>query len=72
MGMFVPAKTPPEIVARLHQELQKALQSPAVKQKLATLGVESMPSSAAEFDAQVKKEIVVYATFAKAAGLKPN
>ena len=72
MGVFMPAKTPPEIVAKLNQELQKALQAPAVKQKLATLGVEAMPLTAAEFDAQVKKEIVVYATFAKAAGLKPN
>ena len=31
-----------------------------------------MPLTTAEFDAQVKKEIVLYATFAKAAGLKPN
>ena len=40
------------------RELQKALEAPAVKQKLATLGVEAMPLTAAEFDAQVKKEIV--------------
>ncbi len=72
MGVFAPAKTPPEIVAKLQRELPKALQAPAVKQKLAALGVEAMPLSATEFDAQVKKEIVVYATFAKAAGLTPN
>jgi tripartite-type tricarboxylate transporter receptor subunit TctC len=72
MGVFMPARTPPEVVAKFHTELQKALQAPAVKQKLVTLGVEAMPLTAAEFDAQVKKEITVYATFAKAAGLKPN
>jgi tripartite-type tricarboxylate transporter receptor subunit TctC len=72
MGIFAPARTPPEIVARLNQELQKALQSPAVKQKLATMGVEPMPLTAAEFDAQVKDEVGLYAKFAKAAGLKPN
>jgi len=71
MGVFMPAKTPPEIVAKFHSELRKALEAPAVKEKLATLGVEAMPLTSAEFDAQVKKEIVVYATFAKAAGLKP-
>jgi tripartite-type tricarboxylate transporter receptor subunit TctC len=71
MGVFMPAKTSPEIVAKFHTELRKALESPAVKEKLATLGVEAMPLTSAEFDAQVKKEIVVYATFAKAAGLKP-
>jgi tripartite-type tricarboxylate transporter receptor subunit TctC len=72
IGVFAPAHTPPEIVAKLHQEMQKALQVPAVKEKLATLGVEPMPLTSTEFDSQVKKEIVVYGTFAKAAGLKPN
>ena len=48
-----------EIVAKLNQEPQKALQAPAVKEKLATLGVEAMPLTAAEFDDQVKKEIGV-------------
>ena len=72
MGVFAPAKTPPEIVAKLNEELQKALQAPAVKQKLAAMGVEPIPLTAAEFDAQVKNEIGLYAKFAKAAGLKPN
>ena len=72
MGIFMPAKTPPEIVAKMHEELVKALAAPAVKERLATLGVESMPLSAAQFDAQVKQEIGVYAVFAKAAGLQPN
>jgi tripartite-type tricarboxylate transporter receptor subunit TctC len=34
--------------------------------------VEAMPMTPAEFDAHVKGEIARYATFAKAAGLKPN
>jgi tripartite-type tricarboxylate transporter receptor subunit TctC len=72
IGIFAPAKTPPDIVAKLHQELRKALDAPILKEKLATLGVEPMPLTAAQFDAQVKKEIVTYATFAKAAGLKAN
>jgi tripartite-type tricarboxylate transporter receptor subunit TctC len=72
MGVFAPAKTPPEIVAKLNQDLQKALLAPAVKQKLAAMGVEPIPLSAAEFDTQVKNEIGLYAKFAKAAGLKPN
>ena len=72
IGVFAPAHTPPEIIAKLHHEMQKALQVPSVKEKLATLGVEAMPLTSGEFDAQVKKEIVVYGTFAKAAGLKPN
>jgi tripartite-type tricarboxylate transporter receptor subunit TctC len=72
MGIFMPAKTPPQIVARMHDEMMKALASPMVKERLATLGVEPMPLTAAQFDAQVKKEIGAYAVFAKAAGMVPN
>ena len=57
MGIFMPAKTPPAIVARLHAELVKALDTPSVKEQLAKLGVEPMPLSAEQFDAQVKSEV---------------
>jgi tripartite-type tricarboxylate transporter receptor subunit TctC len=72
IGMFAPARTPKEIVDRLNAEMAKAVADPAVREKLATLGVEAMPTSPAQFDAHVKGEIVRYATFAKAAGLKAN
>jgi tripartite-type tricarboxylate transporter receptor subunit TctC len=72
IGVFAPAKTPKEIVDKLNSELTKAVATPAVREKLATLGVEAMPMTPAEFDAHVKGEIALYATFAKAAGLKPN
>ena len=72
MGIFMPAKTPPEIVAKFHREMARALDAPAVKEKLAKLGVEPMPLSPAQFDAQVKREIGTYAIFAKAAGMQAN
>ena len=72
IGMFAPVRTPKEIVDKLNREMAAALQSPAVREKLATLGVEAMPMTPGEFDAYVKAELTRYATFAKAAGLKPN
>jgi tripartite-type tricarboxylate transporter receptor subunit TctC len=72
IGMFAPARTPREVVDKLNAEMAKAVADPAVREKLATLGVELMPMSPAQFDAHVKGEIARYATFAKAAGLKPN
>jgi tripartite-type tricarboxylate transporter receptor subunit TctC len=72
IGMFAPARTPQAIVDRLNAEMAKAVADPAVREKLATLGVEAMPMSPAQFDTHVKGEIARYATFAKAAGLKPN
>jgi len=69
-GMFVPAKTPRPIIARLSRELQKTLVLPAVKEKLAPFGNEPMPLSPSEFDALVRKEIDSNLAVVKAANLK--
>ena len=69
-GMLAPAKTPQPIIARLHDEVQKALALPAIQEKLATQGVEPMPLNPAEFDAMIASEIASNVTLAKAAGLK--
>ena len=71
-GVLAPAKTPQPIIARLHEEVQKALELPAVQEKLATQGVEPMPLSPAEFDAMIAGEIASNITLARAAGLKLN
>lgn len=68
-GVFLPAKTPRAIVGKLHDETLKALQSPKVKEKLASLGVDPMVMTSAEFQALVEKEIGTDAALAKAAGL---
>ena len=69
-GLFLPAKTPREIVDKLHGETFKALQSPKVREKLAALGIDSMPMSPADFTAHVQKEIANNAQLVKAAGLQ--
>ena len=71
-GVLAPAKTPQPIIARLHEEVQKALELPAVQEKLATQGVEPMPLGPAEFDAMIAGEIASNITLARAAGLKLN
>jgi tripartite-type tricarboxylate transporter receptor subunit TctC len=72
LGMFLPAKTPRDIVDRLHRETLKALQEPKVRDKLATLGVDPMVMAPAEFDALVEKEIAMNAALVKAAGIKTH
>ena len=72
MGLFVPAKTPPAIIARLYQETQKALALPAVQDKFKPQGIEPMPLTSAEFDALIKKEIAANIALVKAAGLTFN
>ena len=71
-GMFLPAKTPRDIVDKLHQETQKALHGLGVPEKLAQQGVDPMPITPAAFDAQIKREIDAILALTKAANLKFN
>ena len=70
--MFVPAKTPAEIVEKLRAETAKALKNPNVVEKFKGQGIEPMPLSPAEFDALIKREIQANIELVKAAGLKFN
>lgn len=72
IGIFAPAKTPREIIDRLNAELIKAVQTPATKDKLTALGVETSALSPAAFEAQVQDELGSYAAFAKVAKMKVN
>jgi tripartite-type tricarboxylate transporter receptor subunit TctC len=71
-GFLGPARTPKPIVDRLADEIGKILAQGAVKEKLATQGVEPFPLAAAEFDDLIQREIASNLALAKAAGLKFN
>jgi tripartite-type tricarboxylate transporter receptor subunit TctC len=71
-GLFLPAKTPRDIVDKLHGETVKALQAPKVRERIAALFVDPMVMRPSEFDAYVEKEIDLNARLAKAAGIKPD
>ena len=69
-GLFVPARTPRHVVETLHRETLKALKTPNVEDKLATLGLEPMVMTPAKFDAHVEAEIRINAAIINAAGIK--
>jgi tripartite-type tricarboxylate transporter receptor subunit TctC len=69
VGMFVPSKTPREIVNRLQQEVAKALDVKDVRDSMAKLGAESMLMRPEEFDTYIRNEITTNATLVKAAGI---
>ena len=56
-GIIAPAKTPPAIVKRMHDELAKALKVPAVAEKLTAQGMEIVGGSPEEMDRFLKAEI---------------
>jgi tripartite-type tricarboxylate transporter receptor subunit TctC len=72
VGAFVPKQTPREIVARLHRETVKAIESASVREKLAKLGVEPMIMSPEDFDARIAKEAGMAVTLAKALNITPQ
>lgn len=69
IGMFAPAKTPRDIVGKLHQEAVKALQNQRIQEKLKTLGVEPMIMTPEQFDARIVKDVATAAAIAKAVGI---
>lgn len=71
IGMMAPAKTPRDIVNRLHDEVVKALATPEVKERFAALGAEAWTMKPEQFDSYIKDEIKSNAVLVKAAGLSP-
>ncbi len=57
-GLVAPAGTPAAVVNRVQQAVVKSLQEPAVRTKLAAQGLFASGTTPAEFDAQIKREIV--------------
>ncbi|MES2280877.1 MAG: tripartite tricarboxylate transporter substrate binding protein [Pseudomonadota bacterium] len=70
IGMMAPAKTPRDIVNRLHDEVQKALATPEVKERFAALGADAWTLKPEQFDTYIKDEIRSNAVLVKAAGLE--
>jgi tripartite-type tricarboxylate transporter receptor subunit TctC len=72
IGLFLPAKTPRPIVEKLSRETAKAVQSPAVQERLATLGAEPMTMTSAEFDAYLHAQITMTGDLTRQIGIKPE
>ena len=72
IGVFAPAKTPHDIVARLNREIGIALANPAVREKLAAQGVDPMAMELEPFEKFIAAEFASMATLAKALSLTPQ
>jgi tripartite-type tricarboxylate transporter receptor subunit TctC len=71
-ALFAPARTPSDIVNRLHRETSSALQAPRVREKLAALGVDPMVMSQSDFAAHIDREILLNAKLVQQAGVKAD
>jgi tripartite-type tricarboxylate transporter receptor subunit TctC len=71
-GFFGPAGTPPEIVNRMNAEINRALEAPDVKERLAQLGFDFRRNTPAEFAGFLKGEVVKWAQAVKDSGAKAD
>ncbi|MPW22046.1 tripartite tricarboxylate transporter substrate binding protein [Paraburkholderia sp. CNPSo 3157] len=72
MGLVAPKGTPPEVVAKINADLNKALALPEVKEKLQSLGYDPDPSTPAQFQETVNKEFAKWGKVCKDAGIQPS
>ena len=70
-GLVAPAGTPPEIVARLHTEVLKAMRLPVVIEKLSAIGMDNVTSATPEeFTQMIQRETRRWPDLFKAAGIQ--
>ena len=65
-GVFMAAKTPPAVIARLADEIGKALREPAIRAKLLAAGVDPLGFSTADTVKFFAREKATYTKIAKA------
>ena len=71
-GFFAPAGTPPAVVARLNAEINRALDAPEMKERLALQGLDWKRNTPAEFAAFLKDEVAKWARAVKESGAKAD
>jgi tripartite-type tricarboxylate transporter receptor subunit TctC len=71
-GLLAPAKTPSDIVRRLHLETAKALAASEVRGKFDPLGIDVIGNSPEAFSAVIQSELPKWARVIRDAGIKPE
>jgi tripartite-type tricarboxylate transporter receptor subunit TctC len=69
-AFFVPAKTPPEIMAKMHTDTVAVLAEPQIRAKLDALGVVVVGSTPEQLGAHLKAEMERWAPVIKAANIR--
>jgi tripartite-type tricarboxylate transporter receptor subunit TctC len=72
LALLAPAKTPPEVIAKVNAEVNRALSSQDMAARLAKLGTEPMPMSPGEADQFIAREYHDLGKVMRDAGLTPQ
>jgi len=71
-GLVAPAATPKPIVQKLHEEVQKALQTKEVRERMNAVGGEVVPGSADMFTNLIRSERARYSKLVREANIQPD
>lgn len=71
-GLFVPANTPPAIIARLEGEVRKALAVAEVRERFDKVGLNVIGGSSADFRPHIAASIKRFGEAVKLAGIEPE
>jgi tripartite-type tricarboxylate transporter receptor subunit TctC len=71
-GIVAPAATPKSVIARLHAEIQKALQTKEVKERMNSVGGEVISGSSEMFANLIRSERQRYEKLVREANIKPD
>lgn len=69
-GVVVPSATPREIIARLHDEIVKAMNAPEVRKRLEAEGSEVVGSTPEQYGAIIRRDIEKWAKVIKETGAR--
>jgi len=71
-GILAPAGTPKDVVAKLNAEINKALTTSDVRQRMLDAGIEPAGGTPQQFAAFIQSEMVKWGKVAKLAGIQPE
>ncbi|MCC6535692.1 MAG: tripartite tricarboxylate transporter substrate binding protein [Burkholderiales bacterium] len=71
LALFAPAGTPKEAIARLEDAAAKAIQMPAIKERLAQMGAVHLPVAAADFQKYFNDDVERFARLVREGKIKP-
>ena len=71
-GLMAPAKTPPEIISKIHAAMLKVVSIPETRKQLTDMGYEIIANTPAEYGAYILNEIASWSKIVKDNGIKPE
>lgn len=71
-GIFAPANTPKDVVARIRDDITSVMQNPTVRERIIDIGGEPGGEAIGDFSIHVRNEIAHWQKIGKEAGIQPQ